>query len=182
MDQTPPNNPPRARTGSVRARTIQADNIVTGQQIQGADAEAARELLALARQMETGSVEAVQDIIAKNVVTGLQYLGQGGTAPTLQQFRQELAALREQLAQAVQAGEFAQAYDAQDAQTAVARAIEQSQVPQPAAEKITPHLERAVTIINQAAEAANSVGNFQAAVIKLAPIGTALYRLASLIL
>jgi hypothetical protein len=181
MDQTPPNNPPRARTGSVRARTIQADNIVTGQQIQGADAEAARELLALAREIDTGDVEA-EAIMAKNVVLGLQYLGQGGTAPTLQQFQQELAALREHLAQAVQAGEIAQAYDAQDAQTAVDRAIEQSQVPQPAAEKITPHLERAVTIINQAAEAANSVGKFQAAVIKLAPIGTALYRLASLIL
>jgi hypothetical protein len=100
----------------------------------------------------------------------------------LEQFQRELAALREQLAQAVKAGEIAEASDAQDAQTAVARAIEQSQVQQPAAEKITPHLERAVKITNQAASAAESVGKFQAAVIKLAPIGTALYRLTSLIL
>jgi hypothetical protein len=183
MSQTPPNNTSQTRTGGVRAGgKIKADNIVTGAQVQGADAETARELLALAREIETGSVEAVQDIIAKNVVTGFQYLDQGGTAPTLEQFQQELAALREQLAQAVKAGEIAEAYDAQDARTAVDRAIEQSQVQQPAAEKITPHLERAVKIINQAATAAESVGKFQAAVIKLAPIATALSRLASVIL
>jgi hypothetical protein len=49
--------------------------------VQGADAETARKLLALARTIESGSVEAVQDIIAKNVVAGFQYIGQGGTAP-----------------------------------------------------------------------------------------------------
>jgi hypothetical protein len=184
MSQTPPpNDTPRTHTGGVRAgRDLKAGNIVTGAQVQGADAETARELLALARELESGSVEAVQDIIAKNVVTGLQYVGQGGTAPNLEQFQLELAALREQLAQAVKAGEIAEAYDAEDAQKAVDRAIEQSQVQQPAAEKITPHLERAVKIIDQAASAAESVGRFQAAVIKLAPIATALSRLASLIL
>jgi hypothetical protein len=83
MSQTPPDNTSRARTGHVRAgRDLKADNIVTGVQVQGANAEAARELLALARQMETGSVAAVQDNIAKNVVTGLQYLGQGVRRPT----------------------------------------------------------------------------------------------------
>ena len=50
----------------------------------------ARGLLELAREIESGSVEAVQDIIARNVVTGFQYIGQGGTAPNLEQFRQEL--------------------------------------------------------------------------------------------
>ncbi|HEY7496080.1 MAG TPA: hypothetical protein VIH59_33880 [Candidatus Tectomicrobia bacterium] len=118
MSQTsPPDNTPRPRTGGVRAGgRIEADNIVTGVQVQGADAKTARSLLALAREIESGSVEAVQDIIAKNIVTGLQYIGQGGTAPNLEQFRQELAALRAPLAQA---GEIAEAYDAEDAQKAV---------------------------------------------------------------
>ena len=100
MSQTvPPDNTPRIRTGSVRAgRDLKADNIVTGVQVQGADAETARALLELARELESGSVEAVQDIIAKNIVTGFQYMGQGGTAPNLEQFQQELAALRAQLA------------------------------------------------------------------------------------
>jgi hypothetical protein len=108
-----PNNIPPTRTGGVKAGgKIEAENIVTGTQFQGADAETARALLALAREIETGSVEAVQDIIAKNIVTGFQYVGQGGTAPNQEQFQQELAALRAQLAQAVQAGEIAKAYDA----------------------------------------------------------------------
>ena len=81
----------------------------------------------------------------------------------------------------MKAGEIADAYDAEDAQKAVDRAVEQSQAQKPAAEKITPQLERAVKIINQAATAAESAGKIQAAVIKLAPIATALYRLSSLI-
>ena len=55
-------------------------------------------------------------------------VGQGGTAPNQEQFRHELAALRVQLAKAVQAGDIAHAYDAQDAQTAVDRAIERSNI------------------------------------------------------
>jgi hypothetical protein len=184
MSQTSsPSNTPPTRTGGVKAGgKIEADNIVTGAQVQGADAETARQLLTLARELESGSVEAVQDIIAKNIVTGFQDVGQGGTAPNLEQFRQELTALRAQLAQAVKAGEIAGAYDAEDAQKAVDRAVEQSQAEKPAADKITPQLDRAVKIINQAATAAESAGKLQAAVIKLAPIATALYRLASLIL
>ncbi len=181
-ESLPPNNTPPTRTGSVRAgRDLKADNIVVGTLIQGADAETARALLALARELESGSVEAVQDIIAKNVVTGLQYIGQGGTAPNLEQFRQELTALREQLDQAVRAGEIADAYDAEDAQKAADRAVEQSQAQKPAAEKITPQLEQVTKIIDRAATAAESAGKFQAAVIKLAPVATALYRLARVI-
>jgi len=114
-------------------------------QAQGADAETARALLALARDFQqSGSVEAVQDIIAKNVVTGLQYIGQDSTTPIREQFQQELTAVRAQLARAVQAGEIADTYAAEDAQKAVTRAIEQTQTEKPLAEKITPHLEHLV--------------------------------------
>src|SRR5262245_25860029 len=179
---SPPNYPPHTRTGGVRAgRDLKADNVVTGVQVHGADAETARALLALARQIESGSVEAVQDLIAKNVVTGFQYIGQGGTAPNMEQFKKELAALREQLAQAVKAGEIENTYDAEDAQKAVDRAIEQSQAQKPAAEKIVPHLDRAASIINKAGTVTESAGKIQAAVIKLAPVATALYRLSSVI-
>jgi hypothetical protein len=179
---SPPDNTPPTRTGGVRAgRDLKADNIVTGVQVQGADAETARALLELARAIESGSVEAVRDIIAKNIVTGFQYVGQGGTAPNQEQFQKELAALREQLAQAVKAGEIEDANDAEVAQKAVDRAIEQTQAQKPAAEKIVPHLDRAATIINKAGTVAESAGKIQAAVITLAPVATALYRLTSLI-
>lgn len=182
MSQTSSDNTPRARSGGVRAgRDLKADNVVTGIQIQGTDAESAQALLTLARDMDSGGVEAVQDLIAKNVITGFQYIGQGGTAPNQEQFQQELSALRAQLAQVVQAGEIEDAYDAEDAQKAIDRAIEQTQAPQPLAEKITPHLECAATIIDKAATVATSAEKFQAVVIKLAPVATALKHLVSLL-
>lgn len=177
--QTSPPGPSHFRTGGVKAgRDIQADNIVIGVQVQSADAETARELLKLAQTIESGSVEAVQDIIARNIVTGLQYLGQGGSEPNRRQFQRELAALREQVAQAIAAGEIGGAYDAEDAQRAVDRTIEQVQAEKPVAEKITSQLDRAATIINKAVTVAESAGKLQATVIKLAPIVVALKKLA----
>lgn len=184
MGQTsPPHNPSDARTGGVSAgRDLKADHIVTGAQVQGADADTARALLALARDFQhSGSVEAVQDIIARNIVTGLQYIGQGGSPPDREQFQHELTALRAQLAQAVQAGEIADTYEAEDAQKAVERAIEQTQAETPVAERITAQLERATAVVNKAATVAESIGKFQAVVIKLSPVVTALKQLASML-
>lgn len=167
-------------TGSVKAGgKIQADNIVTGTQIQGADAETAQKLLESARQIKSGTVEAVQDIIAKNIVTGFQYLGQGGDL-SREQFEKELAAVREQLAQAIAASEIADEYEAEDAQKAIERAIEQTQAEQPAAEKITKQLETAATIIEGAAKTAEAAKNFGAKVIKLAPVVLGLAKVAQL--
>jgi len=171
-----------ARTGSIRAGgSIKAENIVTGVQVHGTDAATARVLVELAQHIASGSVEAVQNIVATNLVTGLQYVGQDGTEPRREQFQQELHALREQLAKAIAAGEITAAYDAEDAQRALDRALEQAQAPAPVAEHITTQLNRAATIINRAATVAESAGKFQAAVIKLAPIVTVLQRLASLL-
>jgi hypothetical protein len=180
---TEPSFPDRShgRSGGVRAgRDLKAENVVTGVQVQGADAETARQLLALVPRLDSGSVEAVQDLIATNVITGLQYLGQGGTEPNREQFQRELAALREQLTQAIAAGEIAEPYDAEDAHKAVERAVEQSQAPEASAGKIAPHLERAATIITRAATVAESAGKFQAAIIKLAPVAMALKKLVGL--
>lgn len=182
MSQTsPPHNTSDARTGDVRAgRDIKADNIVTGVQVQGADAETARALLALARDFQqSGSVEAVQDIIAKNVVTGLQYIGQGGTAPNQEQFQQELTALRAQLTQAVQAGEIEDTDDAEYAQKAVDKAIGHTQAEKPVAERITTELDKAATIVNKAVTVATAAEKFQAIVIKLSPVVAVLKQLAS---
>ncbi len=114
-------------------------------------------------------------------MTGLQYVGQDGAEPRREQFQQELHALWDQLVQAITAGEIPAAYDAEDAQRALDRALEQTQVQAPVAEHITAQLDRAATIINQAATVAESAGQFQAAVMKLAPIVTVLQRLASLL-
>jgi hypothetical protein len=179
QDQSPTG--PTGGSGGVKAGgKIQAENIVTGVQIQGAEAETAQKLLAVTQQLRSGGVEAAQDIIAKNIVTGFQYLGQGSAGLTREQFQQELAALREQLAQAVAAREIEDEYEAEDAQKAVERAVEQSQAGQPVGEKITKQLETAATIIEGAAKAAQAAGKFGATVIKLAPVAMALARLAGI--
>ena len=178
----PPQTPSGLRTGSIKAGgKIQADNVVTGIQIQGGDAAIARACLDAAQALQqTGSIEAVQDIIAKNVVAGLQYIGQAGTPPNIEQFQRELAALREQLQQAIQAREIADPYEAEDAQKAVDRAIEQTTTEKPVAERISTQLDRASTIITKAATAAEAAEKFQAGVIKLAPVVAALQKLASM--
>lgn len=171
---------PTPSSGGVKAgRNIQADNIVTGVQIQGADAETAQKLLESAQQIKNGSVEAVQDIIAKNIVTGFQYLGQGGQV-TRQQFDKELAAVKEQLAEAIAANEIEDEEEAEDAQTAVKRAIKHSQAEQPTAEKITKNLTKAAEIIEGAANTAKSAKNFGARVIQLVPVVLGLAKIAQL--
>src|SRR5262245_670446 len=182
--KTPPlQTPSGLRTGSIKAGgKIQAGNVVTGIQIQGGDAAIARACLDAAQALQqTGSIEAVQDLIARNVVTGWQYIGQAGTTPDGEQFQRELAALREQLQQAIQAREIADPYEAEDAQKAVDRAIEQTRTDKPVAERISAQLDNASTIITKAATAAEAAGKFQAGVIKLAPVVAMLQKLASLL-
>ena len=123
-----------SRGSNISAKNIQADNVVSGTQIQDADPETIRALSPLAEHLQGGAIHA-ESITATNVVSGLQYIGQGGSAPTRTQVQQELVALREQLAQAVKAGEIPDAYQAQDAQQAIERAIEQSQTPAPVAQR-----------------------------------------------
>jgi hypothetical protein len=177
-----PAAPPTFRSGGVKAGgKIQAENIVVGAQIQGDDAGAAAAFLGPERTFEAGSVEAGQDIIAKNIVAGFQVLGRGGGEPTREQFIQELEALRQQLAGAVAAREIEDEYAAEDAQTAVERALAQSRAEPPAAEKISRQLERAADIIDSAAETAQAAGKLGATVLKLAPVVAALKQLVEVL-
>ncbi len=167
-------------TGGVKAGgSIQAENIVTGVQAQGGDTEMAQKFLDAAQQLKSGGVEAAQDIITRNIVTGFQYLGHNGQL-SREQFEQELVALRAQLAQAIQANEIEDAYEAEDVQQAVERAIEQTQAEQPEASKISGQLEKAATIIESAAKTAQAAKMFGATIIKLAPVVMGLVKAAEL--
>ncbi|MGE3536578.1 MAG: hypothetical protein AB7N91_03965 [Candidatus Tectimicrobiota bacterium] len=174
-ETTPPAGGPGIRTGGIKAGSIRAVNVVDGVQIQGADAATVQALLA--QRLESGGIEVLQELIATNVVTGLQYLGQAGSPPTREQFQQELRAVQTQLTAAVQAGEIADPDDAEDAQKAVTRALAQSQEPQPVAERLLKQIDQATTIVSKAASAAEAAEKFQAVVVKLAPIFTVLKNL-----
>ena len=60
--------------------------LVDGVQVQGADEKLAREMLELAKGLQTGGISAGKDIVAGNIVTGFQYLGRFGE-PDQEQFR-----------------------------------------------------------------------------------------------
>jgi hypothetical protein len=163
------------RTGGIRAGgKIQAETIVDGVQIQGGEADIAQAALELAKNLQTGGVEAKGDIMAKNIVEGFQYLGQGGAHSTIDQFRQELNALREELLRAIAAGEIEDEEEAEDARLAIERAAKQLTAETPSKDKITAHLDRATTILTKAGETAQAAGKLGAAVIKLAPLVAAL--------
>jgi hypothetical protein len=179
---TPP--APAFRSGGVRAgRNIQAESInVSSVEVRGADAQTAQAMLALARDLQSGGVEAGQDIIARTINVGVfRYLGQGSGDPSREQFQQELAALREQVRQAIAAGEIADEEEAEDAQTAAERAEKQATAEPPAPDKLSKNLERLTQILTQAGQTAQAAGKFGASVIKLAPIAAGLKRLVEIL-
>src|SRR5439155_17301148 len=89
--------------GSIRAKRIQADNVVSGVQFQGGDPSQAAALVQLAQAIKRGDITA-DDITARNVVSGLQYLADPATAST-EDLRKELAAFQTKLDQAIVAQE-----------------------------------------------------------------------------
>ncbi len=168
------------KTGGIHAKRIKADNIVDGVQVQGGDAEIAKAAMELAKELQTGGIRA-EEIIAKNLVEGFQYIGKDGNPPDIAQFRQELAALQKQLTQAIQSGEFEDAYDAEDAQKALDRAAEQANQDTPVAEKVIAQLDKAAKIIAKVGEAAQSAGKAGLILIKLAPIAAGLKKIAEIL-
>jgi len=102
----------------IHARRIEADNVVSGVQIQGGDAQTASSLIQLAQSIRRGEIRA-EEIKARNLVSGLQYIADP-TQANVEDLRRELLALRIQLEQAIASHEFSDPVDAQDAQESLA--------------------------------------------------------------
>ncbi len=182
-----PPEPPAAsgsgfRGGSIKAKNIQARNVNAGVSIEGPDPAAIQATGGLLQNFQAGDIEASEDLtVTGEINVGLNVGGSGEAGPTLEQLRHELAELRAMLQQAIEAGEFADAYEAEDTQKAVDRAIEQAQAEPPATEKISGQLERAASLIDRAAQTAQSAGKLGATVLKLGPALAGLKRMVELI-
>jgi hypothetical protein len=81
--------------GGIHARRIEADNVVSGAQIQGGDTQTASSLIHLAQSIRRGEIRA-DEIKARNLVSGLQYIADPAQA-SVEDLRHELLALRTQL-------------------------------------------------------------------------------------
>ena len=165
------------RVGGIQAHTIKADHVVQGvQQIGGAAADSA-DLVELGQALGSGSIQA-DSIEAKNVVAGLQYIADPAQA-TPHELRQEIAALQQQLAAAVAAGDFPHAADAEDVQAELAAAEKELTAPQPQGSRVVRKLKAATDILTESAGAAQAAGKVGVALIKLAPVAAALYQIAA---
>ena len=162
--------------GGIKAKRIQADHVVSGVQIQGGDAQQAAALIQLAQAIRRGEITA-DEIIAQSVVTGLQYISDPAQA-TADDLRCELATLRTQLEQAINAHEFADQTDAEDAKESLAIAETELSKPQPGGNRIIRKLDEANSIITKSAETAEQAGKIGAVLMKLAPAVAILWQVA----
>ena len=162
--------------GGIRARRIEADNVVSGVQMQGGDAQTASSLIQLAQAIRQGHMSA-EEIKARNLVSGLQFLADPAQA-SVEDLRRELHALRTQLEQAVASQEFSDPADAQDATESLATAETELAKPHPNGNRVLRKLDAFSQIITRSAEAADAAGKLGALVIQLAPIAATLWQVA----
>jgi hypothetical protein len=166
--------------GGIHAGRIEAENVVSGIQIQGADARVASELVQLAQSIRQGQISA-EEIKARNLVSGLQYIADP-TQASVEDLRRELLALRTQLEQAVALQEFSDPADAEDAQDSLATAETELAKPQPNGNRVLRKLDEFSQIITRSAETADAAGKLGAWVIRLAPVAAAVWQIAQRIL
>src|SRR5205085_4589549 len=142
--------------GGIHARRIEADNVVSGVQMQGGDAQVASELVKLAQAIGRGEISA-EEIKARNLVSGLQYIADPAHA-NVEDLRQELLALRTQLEQAIASHEFADPADAQDVQESLASAATELARSEPNGNRVLRKLDELSQIITRSAETADAAG------------------------
>jgi len=162
--------------GGIHARRIEADNVVSGVQIQGGDAQTASSLVQLAQSIRQGKISA-REIKARNLVSGLQYIADPAQA-SVEDLRRELLALRTQLEQAIASQEFSDPADAQDAQASLATAETELTKSQPNGNRVLRKLDEFSQIITRSAETADAAGKLGALVIRLAPLAATLWQVA----
>jgi len=163
-------------TGGIQADRIEAENVVAGVQVQGGDAETATALVNLARAIRQGRISATE-IKAKNLVSGLQYIADPAQA-TAAELRHEVAALREQVEQAIANGEIADPVEAEDAQEAVKKAEAELAKPQPQGSRVARKLAEVSEILTRSADTAQAAGKIGLQIIKLAPVAATLWQIA----
>jgi hypothetical protein len=166
--------------GGIRAKRIEAENVVSGVQIQGANTQSATSLVQLAQAIRRGDIQA-DEIKTHNVVSGLQYIADP-TQVSVEDFRRELTALQECLEQAIAAQEIPDPVDAADAKESLTTAEAELAKPQPSGSRVVRKLDEVCQILTHSAQAAESAGKIGALVIKLAPVAATLWQVAQHIL
>ncbi len=168
------------RQSGIYARHIEAENVVSGIQIQGGNAQSAAALIQLAQAIQRGDISA-DEIKARHLVSGLQYIADPSYA-SADDLRHELAALRTKLEQAIAAHEISDAADAEDAQESLTIAETELAKPQPNGGRVLRKLDTLSQIVTRSAETAQAAGKLGAMVIQLAPVAATLWQVVQKLL
>jgi hypothetical protein len=173
------NSRSRVQKGGIRAGRIEAEHVVDGVQMQGGTSEDASRLVDLARAIRRGGITA-DEIKAGSVVSGLQFLA-GKPPATPAELRDEVAALRAQVAEAVAAGEIPSRADAEDVTDALDKAETELAKPDPEGNRVIRTLKTTSEILTGAAGAVQAARNAGWQIVELAPVAAALCQLAQVI-
>ena len=169
-----------SQQGGINARRIEADNVVSGIQIQEGDAQSAAALVSLAQAIQRGDISS-DEIKARHLVSSLQYIADPAQASG-DDLRRELAALRTRLEQAIAAQEIPDATDADDAQESLTTAETELAKPQPNGGRVLRKLDALSQIVTRSAETAQAAGKLGAMVIQLAPLAATVWQIAQKLL
>jgi hypothetical protein len=164
----------------IHAKQIQADNIVSGVQVQGGDPQQVTALINLAQAIRRGEISA-DDIKTRNLVSGLQYIADP-TQASVEDLRRELTALRTRVEQATAAQEIPDTADAEDATEGLITAETELAKAQPNGQRVLRKLDEVSTILTRSAEAAEATGKLGALVIQLAPLAATVWQVAQRLL
>lgn len=166
-------NTNRNEQGEIRVKRIEAENVVSGVQIQGGEAQSAATLVSLAHAIQRGDISA-EEIKVHNLVSGLQYISDPAQA-NIEDLRRELASFHTQLEQAVAAHEIP------DSAYVISNlAIVEAELakPEPNSNRVLRKLDDLSQIVTRSAETAEAAGKLGALVIRLAPVVATLWQVA----
>jgi hypothetical protein len=167
------------RSSGIRARHIKAENVVEGVQFQGTDPSGAARLVSLAREIQTQGID-VDEVIAKNLVSGLQYIDKTAN-PSIEELASEIRAVHVQLNCAISQGHISEK-DAADADEALTATEHELSSERPNRGRILRKLGKAADIITRAAEMSTAAENLTNQAIKLAPLIATVFQVAQRLL
>ena len=110
-------------------------------------------------------------------MAGFQYIADPNQA-TPAELRQEITQLRQQLTEALAAGELEASADTEDAAEALAKAEEELAQSEPPGRRIVRQLKTAAEILTETVQTAEAAQKAGQALLKLAPAAAALYQIA----
>jgi hypothetical protein len=167
---------PEERSPGIRARRIDAENVIHGSQLQGVPADLAQELLPALKPTVEGGITA-DHISARNVIEGIQILNSAGVV-TVTDMRSQLAVLTAQLKELAANNCFNDPLEGKIALGAAADASAELDPASPDGPRVLGRLERLSHVLKSAVAVCTTAGTLSESLASVASLAEALYHAA----